>query len=290
MARRAQKDGDAAEVAMQEGGLDYELFAVLIHSGTAVGGHYFAYIKDLTEQRWYDFNDSCVSECTDSALAAMLNSAAEHTEPEPEPEPEPVQSTAGEPALASEPAPAGGLAIGPDGQWAKRVSSANGYMLVYRHSGRAAPAVGDDEVPSAVQAEVAAENATHAAMAGLHAFQRRLVALAVHTTDGRKATLELLQETTLLAAAAAARDAVVASGPAAGGVPDRYAAAAAAADGELRLRRFSPHSGKAGETFGGKEGSTCVGMTPRPVLIACQSFSDALFTQRCSSPLTRRRT
>ena len=26
---------------------DYELFSIMIHSGGAMGGHYFAYVKDL---------------------------------------------------------------------------------------------------------------------------------------------------------------------------------------------------------------------------------------------------
>lgn len=40
----------------------YELYAVLIHSGAIAGGHYFAYIKDLSTSKWYNFNDSYVSE------------------------------------------------------------------------------------------------------------------------------------------------------------------------------------------------------------------------------------
>jgi hypothetical protein len=40
----------------------YELYAVLIHSGAITGGHYYAYIKDLSSMKWYNFNDSHVSE------------------------------------------------------------------------------------------------------------------------------------------------------------------------------------------------------------------------------------
>ncbi|GIQ88263.1 hypothetical protein KIPB_010470, partial [Kipferlia bialata] len=39
----------------------YELYAVMTHSGSASGGHYFAYIKDLVEQNWFEFNDSSVT-------------------------------------------------------------------------------------------------------------------------------------------------------------------------------------------------------------------------------------
>ncbi|KAA0151059.1 hypothetical protein FNF31_06914 [Cafeteria roenbergensis] len=39
----------------------FELFAVLVHSGGALGGHYYAYVKDLESCRWFNFNDSSVS-------------------------------------------------------------------------------------------------------------------------------------------------------------------------------------------------------------------------------------
>ncbi|MBN3320880.1 UBP18 hydrolase, partial [Atractosteus spatula] len=39
----------------------YELFAVIVHSGTAVFGHYTAYIKSPGEQTWYHADDSFIS-------------------------------------------------------------------------------------------------------------------------------------------------------------------------------------------------------------------------------------
>lgn len=39
----------------------YQLSAVLIHSGTAYSGHYFAYIRDADTGAWYEFNDEKVS-------------------------------------------------------------------------------------------------------------------------------------------------------------------------------------------------------------------------------------
>ncbi|NXD19107.1 UBP18 hydrolase, partial [Spelaeornis formosus] len=36
----------------------YELFAVVAHSGSTSCGHYCAYIRSLTESKWYCFNDS----------------------------------------------------------------------------------------------------------------------------------------------------------------------------------------------------------------------------------------
>ena len=39
----------------------YELYSILIHSGSAGGGHYYAYIKDFESGTWFEFNDSTVS-------------------------------------------------------------------------------------------------------------------------------------------------------------------------------------------------------------------------------------
>lgn len=42
----------------------YELFAIMIHSGSASGGHYYAYIKEFENGDWYCFNDQTVSSIT----------------------------------------------------------------------------------------------------------------------------------------------------------------------------------------------------------------------------------
>ncbi|EGT38644.1 hypothetical protein CAEBREN_00248 [Caenorhabditis brenneri] len=42
----------------------YELFSVMVHSGNAAGGHYFAYIKNLDQDKWYVFNDTRVDFAT----------------------------------------------------------------------------------------------------------------------------------------------------------------------------------------------------------------------------------
>jgi ubiquitin carboxyl-terminal hydrolase 4/11/15 len=38
----------------------YDLYAVVNHYGSLNGGHYTAYAKN-NDGNWYDFNDSCVS-------------------------------------------------------------------------------------------------------------------------------------------------------------------------------------------------------------------------------------
>ena len=40
--------------------MEYELYSMMLHTGGALGGHYFAYIKDFNNQKWYEFNDSKV--------------------------------------------------------------------------------------------------------------------------------------------------------------------------------------------------------------------------------------
>lgn len=42
----------------------YELFSIMVHSGSANGGHYYAYVKSFTEGQWYCFNDAQVSKVT----------------------------------------------------------------------------------------------------------------------------------------------------------------------------------------------------------------------------------
>lgn len=42
----------------------YELFAIMIHSGSASGGHYYAYIMDFNSGKWFSFNDQTVSPIT----------------------------------------------------------------------------------------------------------------------------------------------------------------------------------------------------------------------------------
>ncbi|XP_066582168.1 ubiquitin carboxyl-terminal hydrolase 47 [Prorops nasuta] len=48
----------------EQGPYIYELFSIMIHSGSASGGHYYAYIKDFRTQDWLCFNDQSVSEIT----------------------------------------------------------------------------------------------------------------------------------------------------------------------------------------------------------------------------------
>ncbi|XP_053576238.1 ubiquitin carboxyl-terminal hydrolase 47 isoform X2 [Bombina bombina] len=42
----------------------FELFSVMVHSGSAAGGHYYACIKSFADGQWYSFNDQHVSRIT----------------------------------------------------------------------------------------------------------------------------------------------------------------------------------------------------------------------------------
>lgn len=47
---------------LDESYYEYELVGVLVHSGTADGGHYYSYIKDREDPKkgWFEFNDRTV--------------------------------------------------------------------------------------------------------------------------------------------------------------------------------------------------------------------------------------
>lgn len=47
--------------SLSKGPFVYELYSIMIHSGSASGGHYYAYIKDFSRGEWYCFNDQSVT-------------------------------------------------------------------------------------------------------------------------------------------------------------------------------------------------------------------------------------
>ena len=59
--------GGAEEGAKGEaaGEMMYDLYSILIHQGSADRGHYYAYIKNLDDGNWYNFNDSSVTKISD---------------------------------------------------------------------------------------------------------------------------------------------------------------------------------------------------------------------------------
>ncbi len=41
------------QTLLAKGPYVYELYSVLIHRGSALGGHYYAYIKSFDTDKWY---------------------------------------------------------------------------------------------------------------------------------------------------------------------------------------------------------------------------------------------
>eukprot|EP00727_Mastigamoeba_balamuthi_P006595 m51a1_g2556 putative peptidase c19 family ubiquitinyl hydrolase (1045) ;mRNA; f:324034-328280 len=101
----------------------YNLFAVMLHSGGAMGGHYQAFVRA---------DSGCWIRCNDSSVVAV-------------PETELAQGFGGPPESA------GAVAHRPD-------STTSAYMLMYRSSDCPSVEVVQDMVPEAVRAEIEAEN------------------------------------------------------------------------------------------------------------------------------------
>ena len=53
----------------------YELYSILVHSGTPNAGHYTSYIKSFESGRWYLFNDESVKEVNVSELEKTYGGA-----------------------------------------------------------------------------------------------------------------------------------------------------------------------------------------------------------------------
>ena len=54
----------------------YELYAVLVHSGSASFGHYYALIKDVVHGEWHEFNDATVRPIKETELQRVWGSHA----------------------------------------------------------------------------------------------------------------------------------------------------------------------------------------------------------------------
>jgi len=70
-----RREIELTEQYKREGMFVYELFSVLIHSGGAYGGHYYAYIKDVETGKWHNFNDTVVREISVLDLVEVFGQA-----------------------------------------------------------------------------------------------------------------------------------------------------------------------------------------------------------------------
>ena len=66
--KRKAKQVAEIELYKKDGEYVYELFSIMIHSGSAMGGHYFAYIKSFEDSKWRNFNDSSVKEIEEKEI------------------------------------------------------------------------------------------------------------------------------------------------------------------------------------------------------------------------------
>ena len=57
------------EEHLKKGEYVYELYTVIVHAGSARGGHYYSYIKSFEDNKWYRFDDDCVYESDYKNLA-----------------------------------------------------------------------------------------------------------------------------------------------------------------------------------------------------------------------------
>ena len=76
--RHMPSEVDVDKVIMRRGEYVYELYAVLNHSGAISGGHYYAYIKNLESKKWYNFNDSNVSEISEEKVCEAWGGTAKY--------------------------------------------------------------------------------------------------------------------------------------------------------------------------------------------------------------------
>ncbi|XP_072896963.1 ubl carboxyl-terminal hydrolase 18-like [Hemitrygon akajei] len=60
--------------------LQYHLLSVIVHTGSALFGHYYAYIRRFPEMDWYCFMDEVVSKVTWEDVKSTFGSAQTHSE------------------------------------------------------------------------------------------------------------------------------------------------------------------------------------------------------------------
>ena len=188
---------DAAQAEAPADGHVYELYSVCIHTGSALGGHYYAYIKDLGTGEWLQFNDAKVSKLTPKELfqvVGRVNTDDEEGSVDKDETAGNADAATGNPCEATADGEATNKAAtmsaaaaasmagssgateektegrvseaneGKDGKQGKKMakSSCNAYMLVYRRVDAAANVNEVDKltIPEAIREEIREDNAT----------------------------------------------------------------------------------------------------------------------------------
>lgn len=272
--------------------LRYELYGIMIHMGSAMGGHYFAYINPGEggvegEGGWHEFNDAGVKALSEHEVGTIFaeggTAPAETTAAEaPQHDTQPgtkADTHTGETAGRDTSKP-GVITIGVDAADKQQAATAraggarsNAYMLLYRRAGAktladlASQTAGSSTPPSvaalpppAVLEEVTADNAFFQEMSQLHAISRLVTTVHVFppsaTADAKKAHQRLT--------AAAAPEAAV---PQAGGQrPDTASSS--------QSRPGTASSGRPG-TAGSRPSSAVPGVRPGTASSAARDATTA---------------
>lgn len=250
---------------------EYELYAILVHSGTALGGHYKTYIKVGTgmetdtpptgAEGWCEFDDETVRPLPEQTLRAILGGevkedtgAETHPAPSSHPTEAPAEALRGEAVRAT---PPGGSVAAPP----RSPSTTNAYMLVYRrcstpHS--AASQAHAMDIPTHVSEAVAKDEEAFSELCSAFRLRMELVPLRVHAPAavGGSFMLRLPPTYTLGEATTTAQSKVAEIKARLAGLaaPSPCRSGDVQVDHSLcRLRRFNVITAKPGRTFGGKE-------------------------------------
>jgi ubiquitin C-terminal hydrolase len=142
----------------------YDLYAVLVHSGSAMGGHYFSYMRTFQESdnnndnydatgKWYNFNDATVTELAPKTLSRVLGGEKVPKEPKESTE-ESKESTEESKESTKESETKSNLVVAKKGLKLVK-SSSNAYMLMYhRRSSRSSSSKSTSSAASSIPKEM----------------------------------------------------------------------------------------------------------------------------------------
>eukprot|EP00026_Physarum_polycephalum_P000727 Phypoly_transcript_00728.p1 GENE.Phypoly_transcript_00728~~Phypoly_transcript_00728.p1 ORF type:complete len:1258 (+),score=338.52 Phypoly_transcript_00728:104-3877(+) len=153
----------------------YELFSVMIHRGSSMGGHYYAYVKSFETNKWYEFNDAIVSEISVNEVKKAFGGDED-----------------------------GGYSL-PRSMYNSYRSNANAYMLMYRQiePERNKKPIPASEIPAALRQVVEDENGAAKQKKKAEEMEREMVKMKIYY-NGEEKALSLHKSTTLSDTAAAA--------------------------------------------------------------------------------------
>lgn len=137
----------------------YELFSVMIHRGSSMGGHYYAYVKSFETNKWYEFNDSIVSEISVSEVKKAFGGDED-----------------------------GGYSL-PRSVYSSYKSNANAYMLMYRQiePDRNKKPMTTTEIPESLRKVVEDENGVAKQKKKAEELEREMVKMKIYYNGEEKA-------------------------------------------------------------------------------------------------------